>query len=584
MAVTAADRLVETLLDWNVDTIFGMPGDGINGIVESLRVRADSIRFIQVRHEESAAFMACAYAKFTGRLGVCLATSGPGGIHLLNGLYDAKLDGAPVLAITGLQYHDLVGTHTQQDVELDKLFMDVAVYNARIMGGAHVENVVSLACRTALARRGVAHVTMPVDTQSEPVAEDQRSSRNVPGHTGERAGAAARLPGEEELRRAADILNAGERCFILAGQGAIGASQALEAVADRLGAPVGKPLLGKAALADDSPFSTGGVGLLGTRPSQEATENCDTLLIVGSSFPYVEFYPEPGQARAVQIDLDPARIGLRYPVEAGLVGDSTRVLEALLPMLEAKADRSFLETAQAGMTEWRELMHDRGTRQDVPMKPQVVTHELNKLLRDDAIVITDSGTVTTWAARHLDMRGDMKFSCSGTLASMACGVPYAIAAALAFPQRQVVAVVGDGGFAMLLGELATCAKYKLDIKIIVIDNRSLGQIKWEQMVFLGNPEYGCELEPVDFAAVARGFGLGGVTIEEPGQCASLLQQAMLMPGTVVIDAIVDTHEPPMPPKATVAQGAKLAKSLASGTPAGGKIARRIGVGMAREMI
>jgi pyruvate dehydrogenase (quinone) len=584
MAVTAADRLVETLLDWDVDTIFGMPGDGINGIVEALRVRADSIRFIQVRHEESAAFMACAYAKLTGRLGVCLATSGPGGIHLLNGLYDAKLDGAPVLAITGLQYHDLVGTHTQQDVELDKLFMDVAVYNARVMGGAHVENVVSLACRTALARRGVAHVTMPVDTQSEPVAEDQRSGRNVPGHTSERAGAAARLPGEDELRRAADILNAGKRCFIMAGQGAIGAGGTLEAVADRLAAPVGKPLLGKAALADDSPFSTGGVGLLGTKPSQDAIESCDTLLIVGSSFPYVEFYPEPGQARAVQIDLDAARIGLRYPVEAGLVGDSARVLEALLPLLEAKPDRSFLETAQAGMAEWRGLMEERGTRQDMPMKPQVVTHELNKLLRDDAIVLTDSGTVTTWAARHLDMRGDMKFTCSGTLASMACGVPYAIAAALAFPQRQVVAVIGDGGFAMLLGELATCAKYNLDIKIVVIDNRSLGQIKWEQMVFLGNPEYGCELQPVDFAAVARGFGLGGVTIEEPGQCASLLQQAMLMPGTVVIDAIVDTHEPPMPPKATVAQAAKLAKALASGTPAGGKIARRIGVGMAREMI
>ena len=584
MAVTAADRLVETLLDWDVDTIFGMPGDGINGIVEALRVRADSIRFIQVRHEESAAFMSCAFAKLTGRLGVCLATSGPGGIHLLNGLYDAKLDGAPVLAITGLQYHDLVGTHTQQDVELDKLFMDVAVYNARIMGGAHVENVVSLACRTALARRGVAHVTMPVDTQSEPVAEDQRSSRNVPGHTSERRGAAARLPGEDELARAADILNAGQRCFILAGQRAIGAAKALEAVAERLAAPIGKPLLGKAAIADDSPFSTGGVGLLGTRPSQEAIESCDTLLIVGSSFPYVEFYPKPGQARAVQIDLDPARIGLRYPIEAGLVGDSGRVLEALLPLLDAETDRSFLETAQAGMVEWRELMHERGTRQDMPMKPQVVTHELNKLLRDDAIVLTDSGTVTTWAARHLDMRGDMKFACSGTLASMACGVPYAIAAALAYPQRQVVAVVGDGGFTMLLGELATCAKYNLDIKIIVIDNRSLGQIKWEQMVFLGNPEYGCELEPVDFAAVARGFGLGGVTIDQPDECPQMLRQAMLMPGTVVIDAVVDTHEPPMPPKATVAQAAKLAKALASGTPAGGKIARRIGVGVAREMI
>jgi pyruvate dehydrogenase (quinone) len=447
MAVTAADRLVETLLTWDVDTIFGMPGDGINGIVEALRVRADQIRFIQVRHEESAAFMACAYAKLTGRLGVCLATSGPGGIHLLNGLYDAKLDGAAVLAITGLQYHDLVGTHTQQDVELDKLFMDVAVYNARVMGGAHVENVVSLACRTALTRRGVAHVTMPVDTQSEPVTVDQRSSRNVPGHTNGPAGAAARLPCEDELARAAEILNAGKRCFILAGQGAIGAAASIEAVAERLAAPVGKPLLGKAALADDSPFSTGGVGLLGTRPSQDAIESCDTLLIVGSSFPYVEFYPEPGQARAVQIGLDAERIGLRYPVEAGLVGDARRVLEVLLPLLEAKADRSFLETAQAGMVEWRELMRERGTRQDMPMKPQVVTHELNKLLRDDAIVLTDSGNVTTWAARHLDIRGDMKFTCSGTLASMACGVPYAIAAALALPAARPLAARSPGASA-----------------------------------------------------------------------------------------------------------------------------------------
>jgi pyruvate dehydrogenase (quinone) len=562
MAMTAGDVLVETLIDWGVDTIFGIPGDGINGIIEALRTRQDKVRFIQVRHEEAAAFMACAYAKFTGRLGVCIATSGPGGIHLLNGLYDAKLDGAPVLAITGLQYHDLIATHTQQDVELDKLFMDVSVYNARIMGGAHVENVVALACRTALARRGVAHVTMPVDMQSEDVDSDTRSPRNVADHVSDLRARGAMLPTEEQLARAAAILNAGSKVCILAGRGAIGAASQLAELAERLGAPVATALLGKGALPDDSPYSTGGVGLLGTRPSQEALEACDTLLIVGSSFPYIEFYPKPDQARAVQIDLDAARIGLRYPVEAGLVGDSSRVLEALLPRIVRKEDRSFLTEAQAAMKKWRELMEERGTRTDMPMKPQVVTWELDKLLASNTIVTTDSGTITAWTARNITMRGDMMFSCSGNLATMACGLPYAIAAAIAYPERPVVTVVGDGGFTMLLGELATCVKYGLNVKIIVIKNNALGQIKWEQMVFLGNPEYACDLQPVDFAAVARGFGVPALTIERPEQCAEALREALAMPGPVVVEAVVDPHEPPMPPKATLSQGLKLGKALA----------------------
>ena len=584
MATTAADVLVETLLDWQVDTLFGMPGDGINGIIEALRTRQDRIRFIQVRHEESAAFMACAYAKFTGRLGVCLATSGPGGIHLLNGLYDAKLDGAPVLAITGLQYHDLIATYTQQDVELDKLFMDVAVYNARIMGAAHVENVVGLACRAALARRGVAHVTMPVDLQSEAVKDDARSPRNVAGHMSDLFARGALLPNEDQLARAAVIINAGSKICILAGAGAIGAGDQVVTLAERLGAPVVKPLLGKGAVPDDSPYSTGGAGLLGTKPSEEALEECDTLIIVGSSFPYIEYYPEPGKARAVQIDLDATRIGLRYPVEAGLVGDSQKVIEALLPHLDYKEDRSFLTKAQEGMKEWRELMIERGTRTDRPMKPQVVTHERDKLLADNAIITTDSGTITTWVARHITMRRDMLFSCSGNLATMACGVPYAIAAAIAYPGRQVVAVVGDGAFTMLLGELATCVKYALDVKIVVIKNDSLGQIKWEQMVFLGNPEYVCELEPIDFATVARGFGIRSVTIDDPAQCAAQLTEVMAVRGPVVIEAVVDTHEPPMPPKTTLAQAAKLGKALARGTPEGSKIARRIGANVVRELI
>jgi pyruvate dehydrogenase (quinone) len=581
---TAGDVLIETLIDWGVDTIFGLPGDGINGIMESLRIRQDKIRFIQVRHEEAAAFNACAYAKWTGKLGVCLATSGPGGIHLLNGLYDAKLDGQPVLAITGLQFHDLVETYTQQDVELDKLFMDVCVYNARVMGPAHVENVVELACRAALSYRGVAHVTMPVDFQSVPIKSGKRSERNVAGHVSDLMAQSSRMPSEDQLARAVDILNSGKRPAILAGRGTLGARRELLAVAEQLGAPIAKPLLGKAAIPDDSPYNLGGVGLLGTRPAHDALENCDTLLIAGSSFPYIEFYPKPGQARAVQIELDPKRVGLRYPVEAGLVGDCARVLQALLPRLERRADRSFLQKAQNGMKEWNQLMADRGTRKDKPMKPQVVAHELNKLLRDDAIVATDSGTITTWIARHLSIRGSMKFSCSGNLATMACGLPYAVAAAIAYPERQVIAFVGDGGLTMLIGELATCVKYDLDVKVVVIKNNTLGQIKWEQMVFLGNPEFGCELQPIDFAAIARGFGVQSFTVDDPAQCAEVLRQALALRGPALVEAIVDPNEPPMPPKVSFKEAAHLAESLARGTPAAGEIARTIASNAVRELV
>ena len=581
---TAADILIDTLIDFGVGVMFGLPGDGINGIIESLRNRQDKIRFVQVRHEEAAAFMACAYAKWTGKLGCCLATSGPGGIHLLNGLYDAKLDGVPVVAITGLQFHDLISTHTQQDVELDKLYVDVAVYNARIMGPAHTRNVTELACRTAMAYRGVAHVTMPVDMQSMPCSADFRSERNIPNHVSLVMAESAHVPGEAYLRRAAEVLNAGTKVTILAGRGALGASRELAQIADLLAAPVAKPLLGKGALADDHAHSVGGVGLLGTKAGQEALESCDTLLIVGSSFPYIEFYPKPGNARAVQIELDPKRIGLRYPVEAPLVGDSRAVLRMLAPMLTRKEDRKFLEGLQAEMTEWRATMHERGTRTDMPMKPQVVAHELNKLLHDDAIVATDSGTITTWAARHVDMRGDMMFSCSGNLATMACGLPYAVAAAVAYPERQVVAFVGDGGLTMLMGELATCVKYNLNVKVIVIKNNSLGQIKWEQMVFLGNPEFGCDLQPIDFVGVARACGAQGYSIEDPAKCGETLKAALATPGPVLIEAVVDPNEPPMPPKATLRQMTHLAESLARGTPDRGRIARTIASDVIRELV
>ncbi len=582
MANTAADILLDTIHDWGVEVIFGLPGDGINGIIEGLRQREKQIRFIQVRHEESAAFMACAYAKYTGKLGVCLATSGPGGIHLLNGLYDAKLDGQPVLAITGHHFHDLIDTHAQQDVNLDRLFADVAVYNTRIMGASHVENVADLACRTALSYRGVAHINFPVDLQEQTGGE--RSKRNIPAHTSHAQGRRARIPLEADVRRAAEILNAGKRVAILCGQGALQATAQLEEVASLLGAPIIKALLGKAAVPDDSPYTTGAIGLLGTKPSQEALEDCDTILMVGTSFPYIEFLPKPGQARGVQIDLDPARIGLRYPVEVGLVGDSSDTLAALLPSLERKEDRSFLDRAQAGMKKWWSLMEEVGTRKDKPMKPQVVAWELGRRIADDAIVSCDSGTIATWFARQIPVRRGQMYSLSGTLASMANGLPYAIAAQVAYPERQCIAFVGDGGFSMLMAEFVTAVKYQLPIKVIIIKNNSLGMIKWEQMVFLGNPEFGCELQPINFAAFAQACGGIGMTIEDPEQCGSVIDQALAAEGPVIVEAIVDPFTPPAPAKITMEQAAHFAQSLARGEPNRSKIAWTVLSDKVREIV
>ncbi len=584
MTRTAADILIDTIHDWGVEVVFGLPGDGINGIMEALRKRQDDIRFWQVRHEEAAAFMATGYAKWTGRLGCCLATSGPGGIHLLNGLYDAKLDGVPVLAITGMQFHDLLHTHTQQDIELDKVYQDVAVYNSRIMGPAHVESTVSLACRTALAYRGVAHVTIPVDMQDQPLRKKQTSKRNVPGHTSDVFTDFAGLPRDVDLNRAAELINAGERLAILAGRGAIGARAVLERVADKRGAVIVKPLLGKMAVPDDSPFTTGSVGLLGTTPSQDALESCDTLLIVGSSFPYIEFYPEPGKARAVQIDRDPMRVGLRYPVEVSLVGDARRTLEALEPRLAPNENRAFLESAQAGVEKWNALMEERGTRRDKPMKPQVVAWELGKRLADDAIFACDSGTIATWYARQIPYREGQMCSLSGNLATMANGFPYAIAAQVAYPNRQCVAFVGDGGFTMLMGEFANCVAHDLPVKVVIIKNNALGQIKWEQMVFLGNPEFACELAPIDFAAFARACGGKGYTIEDPEHCGAILDEALREPGPVIIEALVDPHEPPMPPKTSLEQATKFAEALARGTPDGQAIVRTVLGDKFRELV
>jgi pyruvate dehydrogenase (quinone)/pyruvate oxidase len=584
MAKTGADILIETLISWGVDMIFGLPGDGINGIMESLRQHQKKIQFIQVRHEEAAAFMACAYSKYTGRLGVCLATSGPGGIHLLNGLYDAKMDGASVVAITGHHYHDLIDTHAQQDVDLDRVFMDVALYSTRVMGPDHVSNVAHIACRTALSRRGVAHINFPVDFQSMPVKKGVPSERNVEGHNSDVYAARAGLPDDQDLEKAAEILNSGERVAMLVGRGALNATDEVIAAAERLGSPIIKALLGKAVVPDDCPYTTGGIGLLGTRPSLEAMEDCDTLFIVGSSFPYLEFLPKPGQAKGVQIDIDQTRMGLRFPINVGLAGDCKRTLQKLLPLLRRKKDRSFIEHAQKGMKDWWELMEERGTREDMPMKPQVVAHEISKRLRDDAIVSSDSGTIATWFARQMKVRRGQKYSLSGTLATMANGLPYSIAAQLAYPDRQCIAFVGDGGFSMLMAEFATAVKYQLPIKVVICKNNTLGMIKWEQMVMLGNPEFGCELQSIDFAAYARACGGIGVTLDSPKNCGKIIEEAFATPGPVLIEAIVDPYEPPMPAKIEPKQAARFAKSMARGTPKRMKIATTILEDKVKELV
>src|SRR5918912_1260349 len=459
MAETVSDLMLQRLIDWGVDTIFGLPGDGINGFMEALRKREEEVRFVHVRHEETAALAAVGYAKFSGRLGVCLSTAAPGAVHLLNGLYDAAVDQAPVLAITGMTYHDLIGTHYLQDINHDALFEHVCGYSQRIMGSTQAVNVVDLACRTALTQRTSAHIAVPIDYQVQEVGGDE-----------------------------------------------------LEQVAERLKAPIVKPMLGKDCVPDDSLYTTGSIGVVGTRPSSDAMAGCDALLIVGSSFPYIEFLPAPDQAVGIQIDDRPERIGLRYPVEHGLVGDAKLTLQELIPLLPENDDRSFLEEARAGMREWWELMQEQGTRAETPMKPQVVSWELGRHLRHDAILCGDSGTVTTWAARTKLREGQL-FSFSGTMCSMMAALPYAIGASVAHPDRQVVALTGDGSLTMMMGELATLAQHALPVKVVVMRNDVLGLIKCEQLALLGNPQYGVELSGIDFKAVAEACGVQGVRIE-----------------------------------------------------------------------
>jgi pyruvate dehydrogenase (quinone) len=574
-----ADIVAEALIDWNVNVIFGLPGDGINGFIEALRQRQDKIRFILVRHEESAAFMACAYAKYTEKLGACVATSGPGAIHLLNGLYDAKADSTPVIAITGSTYSDLMGSSYQQDVNLLQLFSDVAVYNNMINEPEHAEMVVDLACRSALGRRGVSHLTIPIDVQEKRL-HGKYSRHKVPGHTSD-IFTYETIPNYELLQKAAEILNAGKKVVILVGQGALNASDELTAVCQRLGAPVIKALLGKAVVPDDSPYSLGGLGLLGTEPATDAMSEADTLLMVGTSFPYIDYLPKPGQAKGIQIDIIPEKIGLRYPVDIALVGDAKLTLSALLPLLhEKQKSLDFLRSKQHAMKNWNGLLKEQSSRTDTPIKPQVIAAAVSEELEENAIISVDSGTITSWAARYIEIKKGMKFSLSGSLASMACGLPYAIAAQLAFPERQSVAFVGDGGFTMLMGEFATAVQYNLPIKVIVIKNNTLGMIRWEQMAFLGNPEYGVEFTPIDFAAFAQACGGKGYAIRDPAEVKIVMREAMSQRKPTIVEAYVDPFDPPMPPKVEMEFIRKLAESFAKGQP----YATRIGLTLYRNQV
>ena len=544
---TTADILVETLIAWGATHAFGIVGDGINSIVEALRKRQDKIRYIGVRHEEAAAFMASGFAKHTGRLGVCVGTTGPGAIHLLNGLYDAALDGAPVVALTGLTFHDLIGVRYQQGLDTTKLMQNVALYNEQVTGPEHAVIVGNRACRAALGDRGVAHLTISKDVQMMKRSADRKSMRNPGARSSSSWTTALYAPPPDQLRAAADILNSGKRIAILAGQGALPARDELTKLADALGAPVAKSLLGKGVLADDSPLTTGGIGDLGTAPSSWAMKNCDTVLILGSTMPWEEYYPTPGQARGIQVDLKPDRIGLRYPVEVGLTGDVKATLQGLLPLVQRKSDRSFLSEAQRQMASWNALLEKVETTARSPLRPQMVIRALSDLMAEDAIISLDCGANTHFAARNIKLRENQKLTGTGMLATMAPGLPFAIAAQLAYPSRQSVAVVGDGGFAMLMAELSTAVAQDLPVKIILLKNNSLAEVKFEQKE-IGNPEYGCDLPPIDFVAFAKACGADGFRCERPDEVRPAIAAALKSSKAAVVEAVVDAEEKPTKPE------------------------------------
>jgi pyruvate dehydrogenase (quinone) len=584
MSDTVGDYLLDRLSTWGVKRIYGYPGDGINGLIGAFGRSSNGKRpeFIQVRHEEMAAFMACAHAKFTDELGVCMATSGPGAIHLLNGLYDAKLDHKPVVAIVGQQARAGLGGNYQQEVDLTTLFKDVAHEFVQIaMEPAQVRHLVDRACRIALSERTVTAIIIPNDVQESPaVAQPPHKHGTVhssPGYRRPRV-----LPHDDELSRAADVLNTGERVAMLVGQGALHAAEEVASVADMLGAGVAKALLGKAVLPDDLPYVTGAIGLLGTKPSWTLMQDCDTLLMVGSSFPYSEFLPEEGNARGVQIDIDGRMLGIRYPMEVNLVGDSAETLRALMPLLNRKQDRSWREKIEREVREWWNLIEHRAQLEAEPINPQLVFHELSKRLPDGAILSSDSGSAANWFARDIKLRAGMMASLSGTLATMGPGVPYAIAAKFAHPHRPVIALVGDGAMQMNgINELITIAKYRHQwpdqrLVVLVLNNQDLNQVTWEQRAMSGDPKFEGSQDLPDFpyARYAEMLGLEGIRVTSPDEVAPAWDRALAAERPVVFEAVTDPEVPPLPPHITLEQAKSLSSALLAGDPSAGRIVKQ----------
>ncbi|HZS36073.1 MAG TPA: thiamine pyrophosphate-requiring protein [Polyangia bacterium] len=577
MATTVGEYILERIIEWGIPRIYGYPGDGINGIVAGLekicRGGDARLKFIQVRHEEMAAFMACAHAKFTGDVGVCLATSGPGAIHLLNGLYDAKMDHQPVVAIVGQAARPAIGGDYQQEVDLEALFKDVAREYVQVMSHpAQARSLIDRAIRIARAERTVTCVIIPKDVQEEAVIAPPHKHSTV--HTGLGFSSPRVVPFERDLIRAADVLNAGERVAMLIGAGALRAREEVTEVADLLGAGVAKALLGKAALPDALPWVTGAIGLLGTRPSWDLMIDCDTLLMIGSSFPYSEFLPKEGHARGVQIDIDGRMLSLRYPMEVNLVGDSAETLRALIPFLKRKADRSWRDRIIRDVNEWWELLERRAKTPAKPINPQLVFWELSPRLPDRCILTADSGSATNWWARDLRIRDGMMASLSGNLATMGCGVPYAIAAKFAFPDRPVIACVGDGAMQMCgLNELITIKKYWQEWRdprliILVLNNRDLNQVTWELRAMSGDPAFPVTQDLPDFgyARYAESLGLRGIRVAEAESVGAVWDEALKADRPIVVEAITDPDVPPLPPHITFEQAKALTKALLKGDP------------------
>jgi pyruvate dehydrogenase (quinone) len=578
MAKLVADFVLERLREWNVHRIFGYPGDGINGFLGALDRADGDPEFIQARHEEMAAFMACGHAKFTDEIGVCMATSGPGAIHLLNGLYDARLDHAPVLAIVGQQKRASLGAEYQQEVDLQVLFKDVSEYVETCMDPVQARHLVDRAIRIALDRRTVATLIFPNDVQEEKAVEHppriHGSVFSSVGYVRPRV-----LPPTGEIQRAAEILNGGEKVAMLVGQGARGATDELVETAELLGAGVAKALLGKDVLPDDLPFVTGPIGLLGSRPSYELMEGCDTLFMVGTSFPYSEWLPEEGKAKCVEIDVDASRIGLRYPADVPLVGDAKETLHELIPLLERKEDRSWREQIEKSVDEWWRVLEDLAMVDGDPMNPQRVAHELSKVLPADAIVAADSGSSTNWFARHVRLGKGNRASLSGNLATMGPGTPYGIAAKMAYPERPVIVFVGDGAFQMNgMNELITVKRYMdrwSDKRLIwcVFNNQDLNQVTWEQRVLAGDPKFmGTQWLPdFPYARYAELLGFTGIYCDDGDAMARSWQQALAADRPVVLEVKVDPEIPPLPPHITKMEAREMAKAMVKGDP------ERIGV-------